>query len=99
MARGLLTGRQKLGERKKETFSQKIALQIALGNCPDCFIETSTQQMGVRNRFLEEDKLVWGEKKEGYNLTYTYSKTRGGWFCPCCDCPGIARVKLWTHDV
>lgn len=87
------------GEKKERDFFTENCLTDCLGQ--SCFIETSTQQTWVRDRFLEKDRLVWWEKKEGYNLAYTYmySKTRGGWFCPCCDCRGITRVKLWTHDV
>lgn len=44
--------------------------QIALQSCPP-------KKMRARNRFSEEERLVWGEKEEMCSRVCTSSKTRG----------------------
>lgn len=50
---------------KKEILSWKIALQIALGNCPDCFTEPSSpKDMSEEQVFIRGEATVGRERRE-----------------------------------
>lgn len=55
---------------------------MALGDCLDCFTESSSPK-DVSEEILAEEKMVWGENEERC-LMYTSSEM-GSLCCPQCD--------------